>query len=320
MTKDKAFSYCSPSRMWSFLSSKQKFLQNYVFKVKPPTTKAQQQGKDNHEFVYYALEKELKDLLVMPDFGSIRKDANTTSEKAKENKAKKLDWLNTNKEKAIVEQDQLQLFISLKALFAERPELKKALIEAKEKGNIEKLIYSDRLKIKGIPDFIGDVSIIDQKGDRKFEWLEKPELWFKYTERQKAMQAVFYKEIMEDNLKRKFDFFWLVFCNTHPYGVRIFSFDENYLKGLSDVCFYAQNCYLKQYLVFCEKVKDALGYDPFIQETYEGDAVSDWVKLNKLIDSEYLGLEGKVEVVKPSDYAIEELEREKAKAGLYEGV
>ena len=311
--------YISPSRLNLFLKSKRAFVQNYVFKnIKPPTA-AQEKGKLQHELIYDFIKGE--EFVVMPDFGPLRAGQGVPPDSAKWNRDKKAQFLKENENKKIISKDEKGIFLALESYLNGNKKLKELLNEGvKERRGVEKVMHCEDATGKPLfqcrADLLLPIGVVDIKTTGKSEFLEKNKgsEFFKYNEKELAIQAVINSICFQETFsKKEAKFFWLIVLNTYPYGVKLVSFDREYLEDIKKMLL-KKGGYVEQYFEFVSEVKKAIGYNFFLQDDYSGNELKDWEKINKILKAEDDDYSEEVicidEIVAPSYYAKSDLELE----------
>ena len=285
--------FLSPSRLMTFRSCKRRFVQEYVFKKRPKPTAAMEKGHAFHALFSEAVLKPFSDFIEEPEFGDRRLKA------VKEARA---SWILHNGAKRICTPDEYGALIALKTFFSESPAFEKAMRESAEKyKGVEREFESKKLKMRGRWDVLAPGFILEIKSMYKPDFLDRPSEFFKYKEADFTAQAAMYKMIGEDiSGKPGLSVYFLAVCSAYPYGARMIEIEPNYLETISALI---SKKWAPQYFDFIDKIREALGRDPFASNEYRGEILKDWKALSRL-------LPGGLATASPAHWAMQDAELE----------
>ena len=156
--------------------------------------------------------------------------------------------------------------------------------------------------MRGQFDCLAPGFIIEIKSMWKSDFLDRPSDFFKHSEADFASQAAMYKMIGESIIGRSpLKVYFLAVCSAHPYGVRLIEIEKGYSETISRLI---AEKWAPEYFNFVDKIRQALGRDPFASNEYTGkDILADWKALGPLLPRG-------VAVATPAHWAIQDAELE----------
>ena len=253
-----------------------------------------EKGHAFHKLFEEALTQPFRDFIEEPEWGDGR---------LKAVKQMKADWAIANSMRRTCTRDEYGALIALKVFFAENPKFHDALKFAAGGGRgIEREFESPELKMRGQFDCLAPGFIIEIKSMYKADFLDRPSDFFKYSEADFACQAAMYKMIGENITGRSpLAVYFLAVCSAHPYGARLIEIEQGYAELISRLI---SEKWAPAYFQFVDKIRQALGRDPFASNDYTGkDVLADWKALGPL-------LPGGLAVASPSHWVMQDAELE----------
>ena len=281
MKKSDTRNFISPSRLNLFLESKEKYLRKYLFKEPQKESVSMRKGKEIHS-LFYQIAYGRRRYVAEKDFGHLRATKKTSPTIASMNKVAKALWEEKNKSYTILNEDFFGMSERIISFFMSNPKTHKLAKKGVRNNTYERLIFCEKQKLKGYPDLVGNGYMIDIKTTAKEDWIEegKASNFFKGEYRKAAFQQIIYQSIMENVLKTKFDFSFLLILTKPPYTVKLTSIPEEYII---DIYKLMKTKLLPQVENFNNQVSEKVGFEFPGKKPRGLNKKKTWARINEIL-------------------------------------